>query len=77
MNFLIFRNFSRISSFYEFIWIYFQLKRIKNYIFMAHTHADVSRAKMRHHVTAYEHGTWRRACVCARVRVCARLCMCV
>ena len=27
MNFLVFKDF---SNFYEFIWIYFELKRIKN-----------------------------------------------
>ena len=36
MNFLIFRDLCEIFlSFYEFIWIYFELKRIKN-IFLSH-----------------------------------------
>ena len=61
MNFLIFRDLCEIFlSFYEFIWIYFELKRIKN-IFLSHDDetADVAQAKMCRHVAAYVHAMWR------------------
>ena len=49
MNFLIFRNFSRIFLiFYEFIWIYFELKRIKIiFISRGNVAAEVARTNDR------------------------------
>ena len=45
--FLIFRDFSRIFLiFYEFIWIYFELKRIKNQIILcADVEADMAQTE--------------------------------
>ena len=64
MNFLIFRDFFGILmifiNLFEFIWIYLELKRIKN-------HVDVATNVVgRHHVASYE---CTCACACARAYV--------
>ena len=86
VNFLIFRDFSRIFLiFYEFISIYFELKRIKNiFLLCVDVEADVAWEKMHRHMAAYVHATWRThmhlracvpVCVSACVRVCAHVCV--
>ena len=74
-NFIIFKDFFGIFLiFYEFIWIYFELKRIKmRHLLCGNVVADMVLAKRRCHVTAYEH-----VCMCAvvHVRVCACMCTC-
>ena len=70
MNVLIFWNFSRFFLiFYKFIWIYFELKRIKKIKF--YRMLTWHERKGRRHVVAYECTTWRKR-MCARV--CAHAC---
>ena len=65
--------FSFLGIFYEFIWIYFELKRIKNQMWQL----VYCGRKRHHHVVAYKHATWfmhmwvrMRARVCACARAC-------
>ena len=80
MTFLIFRD--TLEFFYKFIWIYFELKRIKN-IFLSRLYVvvDVSQAKMRRHIAVYEHATWHTHMWGAHVRAdvykCVHVCACV
>ena len=72
MNFLIFRDFfGNFSDFYEFIWIYFEFKRIRNQI--------ISRADMENDVARVNMASPRGAHVCVHtcVHTCVRMCVCV
>ena len=84
MNFLEFLGiFLEFSYFYEFIWIYFELKIIQKIIFLLHANlaADVSWAKRHCHMVAYKHlmrsRMWLRICarVCACVSTCVHVCV--
>ena len=79
MNFLIFRDFSRIFLiFYEFNSIYFEIKMNKKLYFFSRANVadDVAEATPCRHVAVYEHATWRtRILVCAGVRAYARVCI--
>ena len=55
--------FLNFSDFYELIWIYFELKRIKKL-----SRADVAQAKMGRHMVVYVHTMWCMAYACVRVR---------
>ena len=89
-DFLIFRDFSRILIFFinlfKFIYIYLELKRIKNIKNFDDAEIDVARAKTCCHMVTYVHSTWHICmhvftCGCARVctnaHVCGYVCMCV
>ena len=73
INLIIFKDFSRIFLIlYKFIWIYFELKRIKksDLYRMLTWQLTWHERKWHHHVAAYEHAIW---CTCMCVRMCARL----
>ena len=76
LNFLIFRDFSRIFLFFMSLIQFFLIKKI---IILSHADVAVNVAgvKMHRHVVVYVHTTWcTRMRVCAYARVCTHVRLC-
>ena len=75
MNFLIFRDFFQIFLiFYEFIWIYIELKRMKNMIYIASKRGSWRGTGKNGIVTWQSMNMPRGARVCVRACVYAPMC---
>ena len=70
MNFLFLGIFLAFFYFYEFIWIYFELKRIKKYI-LSRTHVAANVAQAKRGGVA----TWQRMNMSCGARVCVQACV--